>query len=229
MSEILAPERPAPLADAVRPEHRPTLGQLAGPWWRRRRRGARAGLAVLVVAPVLLLAWLAVRPADRGTVYAGTAPVPFTFRFLDTMTRAAPEPGEVVRVARRRPDGLFLDAFAVAPLALPAYSGEVSGTLPAVAVAAAAALRRRFSGFEWVQEGKTRINEVPAYVIVFRARQGGRRLAGRLVLLPEPVPGTRRGVRLLFLSTPAAGTSDPREMGGAARVPYRSFRFGAPA
>lgn len=214
------------ISGVVEPAHRPTLPELLRPWWAARSRRTRIALGLLVAVPVLALLGLWLRPADRGAVFSSATPYPFTFRYPEPMRRVAPVAGELVRVERRRPDGLFLDRFSVAPLALPAYRGELSGMLPALAVAEVAALRRRFTGFEWVQEGKTRVRQAPAYAISFRAREGARRLSGRVVLVPEPVPGTRRAVRLLFLSTPAAGTSDPRRIEGAARVPYRSFRFG---
>ena len=36
---------------------------------------------------------------------------------------------------------------------------------------------------------------------------------GRLVLLPEPVPGARTGVKLLMLATPAGGADKARDVG----------------
>ena len=72
-----------------------------------------------------------------------------------------------------------------------------------------------------------RINRAAGYSLVFRASRSPR-MYGRLVLLPEPVPGARTGVKLLMLATPAGGAGKARDVGtsGAVKTPYRSFRFG---
>jgi len=209
----------------VAPEHRPTLGDLTAGWTRRRRLIALGALLLLLVAA--LAAWLALRAQDRVR-YVARAPVAFNLVHPEAMARRPVQGAEVLRLERRRPDGLFLDAFAVEPLTLPPYRGEASGALPAFAVAEVAALRRRFASFEWAREGKTRVNEVPGYAIQFRARMGKRRLYGRSVLLPEATPGARRGARLLLLATPAAGAGTASAVGsvGASALAYRSFRFG---
>jgi hypothetical protein len=119
----------------------------------------------------------------------------------------------------------------------------VSGLLPVYADREIAALRRRFpKEFELTREGKARVNQVPGYDAQFRARIGERRLFGRLVLLPRPAAGedlvnptgelendrSRTGVRILMLSTPAAGAVRPRDVGarGNLKTPFRSLRFG---
>jgi len=209
----------------VAPEHRPTLGDLTA-GWSRRRRLLGLGLACLL-ALLAVVGWVLVRAQDRVRVIA-RAPVALNLVHPSDMERRPPQAGEALRLERRRPDGLLLDAFVVDPLALPPYRGEASGALPAFAVAEVAALRRRFPAFEWVREGKTRVNEVPGYAIQFRARLGERRLYGRAVLLPEPRPGARRGARLLVLATPASGAGGAGDVGsvGASALAYRSFRFG---
>jgi hypothetical protein len=89
------------------------------------------------------------------------------------------------------------------------------------------ALRKRFPDLEPVEEGKTRINRVAGYALVFRASRKPR-LYGRLVLLPEPLPGARDGVKLLLLATPDGGADKAQDVGavGQLKTPYRSFRFG---
>jgi hypothetical protein len=212
----------------VRPEHRPTLADLTRGWPPGRR--VAAVVAVVVAAVVALAGWLLLRRDDAVRVVVD-GPLALNLRHPPSMTRVAARGDEVLRLERRRPDGLFLDAFAVEPLALPPYRGEPSGALPTFAVAEVATLERRFDGFEWVREGKTRVNEVPGYSIAFRARLDERRLYGRLVLLPEPRRGARRGARLMLLATPAAGVPNAGDVGssGAHALPYRSFRFGTEA
>jgi len=216
----------------VREEYGPTLPDVVGP----RLRGVPGGLrAMLAVAAVLLLAALAymalARRAEAVNEYVQRDGLTFNFRYPDALALLQPRGAEIVHLERKRADGLFVQSFAVEPLELPAYRGEASGLLPVTADAEKAALARRFRDFELVQEGKARLNEVSGYGIVFRARLGERRLFGREVLLPEPKPGARRGVRLLLLATPAAGVSRPEDTGvrGVIKRPFRTFRFGTEA
>lgn len=154
-------------------------------------------------------------------------PAPFNLRYTEGLERVAPKAGELVRLEARRGD-LFIQSFAVSPLRLPPYRGDVSGNLPVIAAREIEALRARFAEFELIQDGKTRVNEVSGHVILFRARLGRRRLYGRQILLPEPVSGARDGARLELLATPAGGVSRASEVGvrGVIKRPYRTFRFG---
>jgi hypothetical protein len=224
-------------------EHRPTLADLLRPRLARAPRWVRWALAAVAVLVVLLVAWRVFAGGSAGeTHYVHRGALEFNFRYPDAMHRAPARAPELVRVERTR-KGLFLDSFAVEPLALPPFQGNVSGLLPVYADREIAALRKRFpDDFEPAREGKARVNQVPGYDVQFRARLGERRLFGRLVLLPRPAEGedlvnptgelendrSRTGVRILMLSTPAAGTVRPRDVGarGNLKTPFRSFRFG---
>ena len=224
-------------------EHRPTLADLLRPRLARAPRWVRWALAAVVLLVALLVLWRAFAGGSSGeTHYVHKAPVVFNFRYPDAMHRVAPRSPEIIRVERRR-GSLFLDSFAVEPLSLPPFRGDVSGELPIDAEREIAALRKRFpQEFELTREGKARVNAVPGYDVQFRARLGERRLFGRLVLLPEPAAGedladasgelqnarSRRGVRLLMLATPASGAVRSRDVGarGNLKTPFRSFRFG---
>lgn len=211
---------------AVLPEFRPTLPELLRARFGRRPTTTLLALSLLLAAATLAFALL--RPGEEGTtVVQRTGPVQFNFRYPSPLTRVAPQGDQMLRLEARR-SGLFLQSFAVAPLRLPAYRGEVGGALPVFATREIAGLRGRFAQFELVQDGKTRVNEVPGYAVLFRARLGKRRLFGRDILLPEPLPGARDGVRLLLLATPAAGVSSAADVGvrGVIKRPYRTFRFG---
>jgi hypothetical protein len=215
-------------AGLVLDRHRPTLRDLLAQVPRRRRPLLWAAAAVLCAA-LAAGAWLLVFEAgDRGTEYVHRGAPAFNFAYPADLEPVRPQGTDIVRLERRREDGLFLDSFAVSPLSLPAYGGDAGGFLPAYADREIAALRRRHPEFELVQEGKTRVIETSGYAIVWQARQGERRLYGRTVLLPEPVPGARRGARLEILATPAAGAGNAGEAGsrGATKRPYRTFRFG---
>jgi len=224
------------VSGAVLPEHRPTLADLLRRAPRRAARALVAGAAVVVLG----LAAVVLRSADDGVDHVQRTPIAFNLRYSDAMRPVAPRPGELLRLERHR-DGLFLDSLAISLLRLPRHDGDLSGLLPVFADGEIAALKRRFAGFELVQEGKARLNQVPGYEVAFRARLGQRRLYGRLVLLPEPTEqvdpnadetletaGSRRGVRILLLATPASGAGGPTDVGadGQLRMPFRTFRFG---
>lgn len=210
----------------VAPEHRPTLGDLLVPRIGRRAVWVLAGLAVLVAG----LAFVATRDAGGGDVVVveRSGPAPFNLVHTAGLRRVAPVGDELLRLEARRPDGLFVQSFAVESLRLPAYRGDIGGVLPVEAVREIDRLRRRFAEFELVRDGKARVNEVVGYAILFRARLGERRLYGREILLPEPDPGARDGVRLLLLATPAGGVGGAADVGvrGVVKRPYRTFRFG---
>ena len=205
---------------AVRAEYAPPLTQLEPRWI------SRAVIALLAVVAVFAVV-RAIQPDETGIDVVRTSPLPFNFRYPPELTEVRPKAGELVRLERRR-DGLFIQAFAVAPLELPPYEGEVLGFLPAWATSEIERLSGLYDEFEFVEESPARVNEAGGYEIVFRARLDGRRLYGREVVLPEPKPGTRRGVRLILESTPAAGVGRAEDVGvrGFNKRPYRSFRFG---
>jgi len=201
----------------VAPPHRPTLREELSGLPSRWRWVAIAALALLALAAVLLLA--------RGEAEAGTRtivrePIAFNLRYPDEMQRV--EDDNLFHLERKG-----FDEFIVEPLELPAYTGDVGGVLPIVASQEIERLRTRFPDLEPVEEGKVRINRAAGYSLVFRASRSPR-LYGRLVLLPEPVPGTRAGVKLLMLATPKGGADKARDVGtnGLLKTPYRSFRFG---
>ncbi|RKQ91658.1 hypothetical protein C8N24_1484 [Solirubrobacter pauli] len=201
----------------VAPSHRPTLQEELKGLPSRSRWVAIAILALLALAAAVTLL--------RGSTEDGTRtvvrePIAFNLRYPDAMQRV-------------KDDNLFhlqregLDEFIVEPLALPEYRGDVGGLLPVEGSRQVEALKQRFPQLELVEEGKVRINRAAGYSLVFRASRSPR-LYGRLVLLPEPVPGSRRGVKLLMLATPEGGADKARDVGtnGLLKTPYRSFRFG---
>ena len=202
----------------VAPPHRPTLKEELARLPTRFRYAAIAVLALLAVAAIFLLAGGAT--AENGTRVVVEEPIAFNLRYPDGMERVS---GDAL-LHLQRPGK---DEFTVEPLELPAYTGDVGGVLPVEASREVERLKERFPNLELVEEGKVRINRAAGYSLVFRASRSPR-MYGRLVLLPEPVPGARTGVKLLMLATPAGGAAKARDVGtsGAVKTPYRSFRFG---
>src|SRR4051812_5399169 len=183
------------------------------------RIAAIAVLAVLALGGIFLLV--------RGTTEDGIRtviekPLAFNLRYPASMQKLQPSDGEYLHLQRKG-----LDDFIVEPLTLPAYTGDVGGALPVQASRELEKLKQRFPDLEPVEEGKTRINRVAGYSLVFRASRSPR-LYGRLVLLPQAAPGAVDGVKLLMLATPAGNADKARDVGtrGDLQTPYRSFRFG---
>jgi hypothetical protein len=211
----------------IKPEYGPTLGELLAPRWRRAGRGMRRAViaAVLLLAVGLVALVLTLQNAhySRG----GVTPFRFSYRGL---YRTAPGPGEYVRVEQRSADGRLLYSFAVAPLRLPAYKGELSGELPIYAAAYIRRQRRLVGGFVFRGEGKTKVNTVPAYDVLYTRRVGGEEIYERDILLLPERQGARDGVDILLMT--AAGASrqidGPIEVGtvGILVRPLRSFTLG---
>jgi hypothetical protein len=210
------------LAPIVAPEHRPTLGETLAPLPRPARWAVLAVLGLILIGLVIALTGKAT--AD-GKVIVRERPIAFNLRVPTGYTQLTPAAGEWLHLARPGKD-----SFIVEPLALPAYRGDVGGELPIVAARELEALRKRFPALEPVEEGKARINQAAAYSVVFRVSRNPRSY-GRLVLLPQPVPGARDGVKLLLFANPEAGAGKASDVGtrGQLKTPYRSFRFGTEA
>ena len=203
--------------------HRPTLAQVSAGWPAWARRAALAAVALVVLAVIVKVAL----PASGERAYVHRGDPAFNFLVSSGFKPVRAQGDEIVRFEAARGQ-TFLQSFSVAPLALPAYRGDLGATLPAIADAEIARLRQAYSDVQIVQEGKTRVNLIPAYSISFASRLGARRLYGRDVLVPEDKPGARTGVRLLLFATPAAGVGLATDVGirGGTKKPYRSFRFG---
>jgi hypothetical protein len=208
---------------AVKPQYGPTLVEMLAPRSLTVRAGA-ATLAALLVAAVVAIG-LNARPDE--TFVLEHEPVTFNFAYGPQLERV-PLAGSLVALEHERA-GLFLDSYVLRSLALPPYRGAVGGMLPIYANGYIDRLHRRYHGFEFVGEGRARINNGIGYEVTFRSKRGRRTLYGRHLLLVEEVPdGQRRGVVIELESTPAAGTPNADEIGnhGVLKTPLRSFRFG---
>jgi len=212
----------------IKPEYGPTLGRLLSPRWRAAPplvRGlvlaACVGLVALLIGAVLTL---------ENAHYSHSGSVPFSFSYR-SLNRVASDAGGYVKVTRRRTDGRLEDSFAVQPLRLPPYTGELSGALPVYAAGYIEALARRYRGFELYSEGKTRINTIPGYQVVYTATVDGQTMWGRdVLLLPPNRARVRDGVDLVMLTSPTADpkVNSPSEVAsdGVLLRPVKTFRFG---
>ena len=212
----------------IKPEYGPTLGRLLSPRWRAASPlvpgivlAGCVGLVALLIAVVFTL---------ENAHYSHSGRVPFSFSYR-SLNRVAPDAGGYVKVTRRRADGRLEDSFAVQPLRLAPYRGELSGALPLYAAGYIAARARRYRGFELYSEGKTRINTIPGYQIVYTATVDGQTMWGRdVLLLPPNRARVRDGVDLVMLTSPTADpkVNSPSEVAsdGVLLRPVKTFRFG---
>ncbi|MGO9321584.1 MAG: hypothetical protein ACLQBY_12385 [Solirubrobacteraceae bacterium] len=215
-------------AVSMKREYGPTLGQLLAPRWHAASRLWRA--AAIAAAVGLVAALVAVGLTLENASFSHGGSVPFSFSYRDLYS-VAPDPGGYVKVQSRWPDGALKYSYAVAPLRLPAYSGELSGEMPLFAVGFIRTLGARYRSFELRGEGKTRIsNTLGGYQVLFTADVEGRRMFGRDVLLLPERAGVREGVAVTMLTSPTATAQvlSPMEVGetGVLLRPLKTFAFG---
>ncbi len=210
-------------------EYGPTLGEILAPRWRRAS-GTTRGLWVATLALVVAALAGAALTLASPTISHG-APVPFSFSY-GGLYRTNPGPGSYAKVWRVA-GGHVEDSFAVGPLTLPPYRGELGAALALYAAGATPRLvagTTDLRGFALRGEGKTQIDSVSDYAtynIFYTATLDGREMYGREVLLLPERPGARRGVTISML-TAAAGNrqvTSPLDVGikGALEEPLSTF------
>ena len=211
----------------VREEFGPTLPELLGARLRVPARTIWRVLAAAGVVVVLVLAWLVfVRgaPGQSGVVVRG--PVTFNLIHTDALHKVAPRKGEVLRLQTSAGPP---QSFAVRPLRLAPYKGDVSATLTLLSARLIRQMSAQYPGFLWRGDGRVNINQQPGYQIVFQARIGGHTTYGKRVLLvaaPDPPPSTGLDITMLSERSPAIPRADAVAANGPLKTPFRSVRFG---
>jgi hypothetical protein len=215
----------------IKPQYGPTLGRLVSPRWRRASRPLRLLLLAACAAALALAVGVVLTLLNAHYAHGGKLPFSFSYRSL---YRVHPDPGFYVKLQRHRADGTLEDSFAVGPLTLPPYSGEVSGELALYAAGYVRELAHRYPDFVLRGDGKTRvnaeINTIPAYGVLFTTRIDGQTLWGRNVLLLPSRPHARQGVEIDMLTSPTANSQvrSPLEVAatGVLQRPLKTFSFG---
>ncbi len=185
----------------IKAAYGPTLGRLLSPWWRSSSALVRA-LTLALVAGVVVLAVGVFFTLENGH-YSHGGRVPFSFSYR-SLYRVAPEPGGFVRLERHGAGRRLEDSFAVGPLTVPPYTGEQTGEMPVYAAGYVRTLQARDTDFVLRGEGKTRVNSVTAYEVLYTTRVQGRTMWGRNVLLLPERRGAREGVTIVMLTSPTA-------------------------
>ncbi len=215
------------VAVPIKPAYGPTLGRLLSPRWRAASRLTR-GIVLALVAAVFALAIGAFFTLENAHYSQGGAlPFNFAYRGLD---RVKADPGESVKLERRRAGGELEDSYVVEALVLPPYPGEQTGALALYAAGYIDRLRNQYRGFVLRGDGKTRVNNVPAYQVLYTAMVDGQTMWGRNVLLLKQQPHARRGVRIVMLTSPTANAqvTSPLEVAseGVLLRPLKTFTLG---
>ena len=212
----------------VREEFGPTLPEVLGERLRVPARTIWRVLAALGVLVVLVLVWLAfVRgtPGQAGVVVRG--PATFNLIYTDALHKVALRQGEALRLQTTAGPP---QSFAVRPLRLAPYKGDVSAALTLLSARLIREMAVQYPGFLWRGDGRVNINKQPGYQIVFQARVGGHTTYGKRVLLvagPDPPPKTGLDITMLSERSPAIPRADAVAANGPLKTPYRSLRFGA--
>jgi hypothetical protein len=211
----------------MRPEYGPTLGRLLEPRWRAASRLTRAAVIACAAALVVALAALALELQPASYLRGGRVPFGFKYKGL---YRAGPDAGAYVKVQSLGAGGVPRYSYEVYPLMLPPYAGSPSGALPTYASGYIDRLRARSAGFVLHGEGKTRVNTVPGYQVLYSELVDGREMFGRDVLLVPPRDGARKGVAIAMLNA-ADATKEVKEPSDVAAKgvllrPLKTFTFG---
>jgi hypothetical protein len=211
----------------VREEFGPTLPELLGERLHVPPRTIWRVLAGIGVVVALLLVWLAFlrgTPGQESVVVR--EPVAYNLIYTDALHKVAPRSGESVRLETSAGPP---QSFAVRPLRLGAYKGDVSAYLTVMSARLIDEMRAQYPGFLWRGDGRVNVNKQPGYQIVFQARVGGRTTYGKRVLLvagPDPPPTSGLDITMLSARSTAIPRADAVAANGALKTPYRSLRFG---
>jgi hypothetical protein len=212
----------------VREEFGPTLPELLGERLRVPPRTIWRVVGAVGVLVVLVLAWLAfVRDTPGQDAVVVREPVAFNLVHTDALRRATPRAGETLRLQTR--DSAAPQSFAVKPLRLAPYKGDVSASLTLLSARLIREMSAEYPGFLWRGDGRVNINKQPGYQIVFQTRIDGRTTYGKRVLLvaaPDPPPREGLDITMLAARSPAVPRADAVAANGALKTPYRSLRFG---
>jgi hypothetical protein len=212
----------------MKPEYGPSLGRLLSPRWRAASSLTRVAVTAACVG--LAVALVGVGLTLENASYAHGGSVPFSFEYRGLYGVAA-ERGGFVRVQSRWPDGALEYSFAVGPIELPPYSGELTAEMPLFATGFIQALAHRYANFALDAEGKSAISKtLTGYEIAFTATVEGREMLVRDVLLVPPHAGARKGVVVVMLTSPHASSqiTHSYEVGttGVLLRPLKTFAFG---
>ncbi|MEA2247425.1 MAG: hypothetical protein QOH46_1954 [Solirubrobacteraceae bacterium] len=213
----------------VRPEFGPTLPALLGPRVRALPLAARIAGAVLGSVILVVLAVMLLGGGETGrTPVVVREPVAFNVLVAPPLERVAPRRTETLRLETGA--GVAApQSFAVRPLRVRAYRGDVTAVLMGMSSRIIDRMRATVPGFVARGDGRVSYNRQPGYEIVFQSQIGGRTAYGRRVMLmPNSDTPPRDGVDITILAARSDAVPSVASVAanGALRTAVRSFRFG---
>ena len=208
----------------VRPEFGPSLPELISGRFSVSRRAVAIGGVVALIVLVLAIRLATDDGRDQLTVHGKPS-----FNVLydpGQLHRAAPHPGELMRLEGRR--GPVAVDITARRANLPPYSGDViGGQLPLFTAQYANRLKAALPGFVLGDEGKARLNQAPGYQIAYTSGTPGNRTYWREVFVMPKADQPDRTVVMRMRQTFSGRAGAPaRAFVKAAKKAYRSFRFG---
>ena len=211
----------------------PSLPELLAP--RIDRLPAIARRVGLVVLVLLVAAIVAYALRSRYPAFSQSSPVAFHLTYPPSLTRE-PTPRGALLLLELHSGSELVDSLEISPLSLPAYSGEISGLLPVIAVNYERALAARIGPtFVPWSLGRTRVINTPAFTFTYERTIDGRLYFGRVTFITEKLSGDRHGLMLSLLTLPktldavtdpATPTPDAVGTGGALADPYAGLHMG---
>jgi hypothetical protein len=206
---------------AVRPEFGPTLPELLS-GRSKAWRYALIGGYVLVLVIVLYLLLLRGDPTSTTVNKGGNVPFQLTY---DAALKQRPPIGQ----ERLRLQGTRGRAVVVNPLALPAYEGQPDGFLPLYVDNLISGMRKQFKNFQLRREGRTSVNRIPGYELVFQYTNDQDHVAygRRILLLNSYAQAAQKGVDVLLVERRSAVVPNADAVGaaGSLKTLLKSFRF----
>ena len=206
---------------AVRPEFGPTLPELLSGRSKAWRYALIGGYVVVLVV-VLYLLLLRGDPTSTDVHKGGN--VPFQLTYDAALKSKTPIGDERLRLEGTRGRLVTVD-----PLELPAYNGQSDGFLPVYAETLIPEMQKQYKDFELRREGRTSVNRIPGYEIVFQytTEEGKTAYGRRILLLNSYSAGARDGVDVLLLEGRSSVVPNADAVGaaGSLKTLLRSFRF----
>jgi hypothetical protein len=212
----------------VQPQFRPTLSDLAGARWRTIPIALRVLVVAVAIVVVVVFFYKGVRPTPGRHVVVVPGPHAVNFLFKAPLARVAPLRGELVRLSTPRGSTEPV-SFSARPLTLPRYGGDPGGALVLYSVALERFLATEHPGMVLRDEGRTRINMLPAYQVTFQFRENGHTAFGRDIMIVPDANAARIGAVLEMTSvlSPHVPKADALGSVNPLKLSLRSFRLGA--
>jgi hypothetical protein len=212
-------------APLLRPEFGPSLPELVS----RRFSVSRRLVAVVAVIALAVLVVAIRAVTDNGLTQATVHGNPSFNVLYDpaVLHRAAPGPGELIRLVGRR--ARVSTEVTVRPANLPPYAGDVvGGQLPLYVSQLARRLEQQLPGFAMGAEGKARINKAPGYQFAYTSGSAGDQTQWNqtFVMPAADQPGQTVVLRMRQTISGRRPGARGRALLKATKKAFRSFRFG---